>query len=211
MKKLIALSVILLISGCATSNIKYTQPEITKIQNQVTINEDFDVVWNRLVKNLSSDFFVINNIEKASRIINVSFSTSKPSEYVNCGKSVREFSNARGKKVYEYDPSEATRYTFTNDMGHMFNAVRSSKLSGRANIYLAPTDNGTELSVNTKYVVDVDIQYYNANNQSAGSNDITFDFSTKSPYEAPVVDPAAGQVICVARGNLESRVIDYAM
>jgi len=206
MKKTLTLSSILILSGCATSSINYTPPEITKVDNQVTIDEDFEVVWNRLVKNLASDFFVINNIEKSSRIINVSFSTNRPTEYVDCGRSVREFSNARGKNIYEYDPSETTRYTFTNDMGHMFNAVRSSKLSGRANIYLAPAGTGTDLSVNTKYVVDVDVNYYNASNQAAGSNEFSFDFSTKTPY----VEPTEGSVKCVARGNLEQRVIDYA-
>ena len=125
---------------------------------------------------------------------------------MSCGRSVREFSNARGKNIYEYDPSETTRYTFTNDMGHMFNAVRSSKLSGRANIYLAPAGSGTDLSVNTKYIVDVDVKYYNASNQAAGSDKFSFDFSTKTPY----VEPTEGSVKCVARGNLEQRVIDYA-
>ena len=80
MKKTLTLILILILGGCATSSINYTPPEITKIDNQVTIDEDFEIVWDRLVKNLASDFFVINNIEKSSRIINVSFSTNRSTE-----------------------------------------------------------------------------------------------------------------------------------
>ncbi|TKF24667.1 hypothetical protein FCV43_00225 [Vibrio genomosp. F6] len=205
MKKIIFPVVVLSLSGCATSDLTYTPPVQKKVENNILLEEDFDVVWNRLVKNLASDFFVINNIEKSSRIINVSFSTNNASQYVDCGTSVRNFSNARGKHTYEYNPADSARYTFTNDNGHAFNAVRGSKLSGRTNIYLAPTESGTELSVNTKYVVDINVKYFNLNNQPAGSDQFSLDFSTKTPYES--VDA----VKCFAIGNLEQKVIEYAM
>ena len=195
------------LSGCATSNMNYLPPSTSnKIEHSVQINEDFEVVWDRLVKNLASDFFVINNIEKNSRIINVSFSASKPSDFVDCGNTTREFSNARGKNTYSYDPADPTRYTFANKQGHMFNAVRTSKLNGRTNIYLAPSSTGTLLTVNTKYVVDVKIKYFNVNNQSTGNNEFTFDFSTKNKY----ISENGDGVVCTARGNLEQKIIGYA-
>jgi hypothetical protein len=54
----------LLLSGCATSSLSYNKPYEEIIENSVVVNEKFEIVWDRLVKNLSSDFFVINNIEK---------------------------------------------------------------------------------------------------------------------------------------------------
>ncbi|MBT4732909.1 hypothetical protein HOB87_13200 [Candidatus Woesearchaeota archaeon] len=205
MKKInIVFICLITLSGCATSSLNYSPPSTSyTIKHSVQINEDFEVVWDRLVKNLASDFFVINNIEKNSRIINVSFSASKPTDFVDCGITTREFSNASGKYTYSYDPADPTKYSFANKQGHMFNAVRTSKLNGRTNIYLAPSETGTLLTVNTKYVVDVKIKYFNVNNQSAGNDEFVFDFSTKRKYED-------GEMVCTARGNLEDKILGYA-
>ena len=86
----------------------------------------------------------------------------------------------------------------------MFNAVRSSKLNGRTNIYLAPSSEGALLTINTKYVVDVKVKYFNVHNQSAGQDEFTFDFSTKNKYTSE------DGVTCVAKGNLERKIIGYA-
>lgn len=96
---------LLLVSGCATSKIDYIPPLIKPINNQTIVNDSFDHVWDRLVKNITSNFFTINNIDKSSRLINVSFSSNKPQEFVTCGTSLREFSNARGTQKTEYDPA----------------------------------------------------------------------------------------------------------
>lgn len=197
----------LCLSGCATSKVDYTPPQPVKVENQVVVQEPFELVWDRLVRNLASDFFVINNIEKSSRIINVSVSSTKPTDFVDCGVSVREFSNAAGKRNYRYDPSESTQYTVANDMGHLFNVSRSGRLEARANIYVAPEGkNTTIVTSNAKYVVDVKMQAWNVYNQPAGADDFSFIFSTKEPY----VETTPNGVTCVPRGNLEQRILDYA-
>lgn len=205
MKNILALTAIsIALAGCATSELNYSYPQTYQIKNQEMINESFDVVWDRLVKNLSSDFFVINNIEKNSRIINVSFSENKPSKYVDCGTTTREFSNIRGKTSYTYDPADSARYTFTNGQGQAFNATRTSRLNGRTNIYLAPEGNGTLININTKYVVDVDIKYQDMTNKYVGNDNFVFDFSTKTNFSN------LDGVTCTARGNLEERILNYA-
>ena len=81
-KLFLQLSVIavLLTSGCVATVPKYSPPLMSGTPtNEVVLPENFEVVWKRLVKNLSADFFVINNIEKASRLINISFSANQPS------------------------------------------------------------------------------------------------------------------------------------
>jgi len=191
------------LAGCATSSFTYEPPKEHSITKQVIINEEFDVVWDRLVRNLASDFFVINNIEKNSRIINVSFSSTTPSSYVDCGITTRKFSNARGDNTYAYNPADSSRYTLTNEQGVLFNAIRTSKLDGRSNIYLAPSGTGTLLTVNTKYVVDVNVKYFNVNNQPGGNDNFTFDLSTKEKYQKD-------GITCTAIGNLEQKIIDYS-
>ena len=204
-RALLAIALALVVTGCATSKLNYIPPSVGAVDNQVSINGSFDSVWDRLVKNLASDFFVINNIEKTSRIINVSFSSNTPPEFISCGVSSREFSNARGTQKYEYDPASSTQYTFTDKGGLVFNAVRAARLNGRANVYVAPSDDGNTLvSVNTKYVVDVTQSFTNVYGQPVGNQNFTFDFSTKQPQVTP------DGVTCVTKGNLEQMILDYA-
>ena len=192
-------------AGCATSKLNYTPPVLETVHNQVVVDAPFEEVWDRLVKNLASDFFVINNIEKSSRIINVSFSTNNPSDFVTCGLTSREFSNARGTQQYQYDPASSAQYTFTDVKGMLFNASRTSRLNGRTNVYVAPDDSGgTMVSVNAKYVVDVSLSFTNVYNQPAGAQNVSFDFSTKQPQVK------TDGVTCIAKGNIEAKILGYA-
>jgi hypothetical protein len=192
------------LSGCATASLNYMAPELSDVPNKSTVAGSFDQVWDRLVRNLASDFFVINNIEKSSRIINVSFSSNQPTEYVTCGTSTREFSNARGTQTYRYDPASSTQYT-TADRGNLFNVIRSARLNGRANVYVESVDDqNTIVTVNTKYLIDVSQTTTNVYGNPAGSSSATFDFSTKQPQISP------DGVTCIANGKLEARILQYA-
>jgi hypothetical protein len=82
------------ITGCATQGVstyKYTDNAPIQINNELVVSKPQSQVWDILVKELSKSFYVINNIDKESRIINVSFSSNAPSEYVDCGKTHRTY------------------------------------------------------------------------------------------------------------------------
>src|SRR3546814_5713784 len=98
------MAAILLTAGCAAqADLNYRKPTQPSLTNSRTVNAGFEETWDRLVRNLSSEFFVINNIEKASRIINVSFQTDAPERYVDCGVTHRTYTSPTGKKaVYTY-------------------------------------------------------------------------------------------------------------
>ena len=201
---LLVVALILVTTGCVTSSFNYTPPAITDVDNQIVIDDPFDEVWDRLVKNLASGFFVINNIDKNTGIINVSFSSNTPTEFVSCGVSVRKFTNDWGTQVYEYDPSSSTQYTLGNILS-VRDVVRDTRLDGRTNIYVAPSnEGGTTVSVNTKYVVDVTLSYTDVYHRPAGSENFTFDFSTKQPQVT------SDGITCVAKGNVEDKILDYA-
>ena len=192
------------IAGCATSSMDYTPPSSQVVVNSKKVSKDFDRAWDDLVRQLSSDFFVINNIDKSSRLINVSFSTSKPSDYVDCGSTVRKFSNARGEQVYRYLAADSSQFALTNNQHAAFNASRETKLEGRVNIYVAPGAGGTDISVNTKYVFTVDAKIVNFDGTPAGRDTSTIDFSTKSPHSSQALS-------CYAKGTLESRILEMVM
>lgn len=205
MRKILGLvAIAAAVSGCATSSIDYRRPAGTTIENTKKVSKNFDKAWDDLVRQLSADFFVINNIDKSSRLINVSFSSSHPSEFIDCGSTTRRFSNARGDQVYNYLPADSSQFSVVNDQHIAFNAVRTTKLEGRVNVYVAPGQDGTDISVNTKYVFTVDFKAVGFDGRPGGTQSATFDFSTKSPHSSP-------ELTCFAKGTLESKILDMAM
>lgn len=188
------------LGGCATSSIDYTPPVERKIQNSKLVQRPFDEVWDGLVKNLSSDFFVINNIDKNSRLINISFTAQTPSEYVDCGISRRKFSNARGERDFSYKTADSAMFSTTNEMGHMFNVRRTTRLEGRTNIYVAPESSGTNITVNTKYVLSITFNAVRPDGSPAGTETGTVDLSTKQ-------GGTFLKTTCYAVGTIEDRIL----
>jgi hypothetical protein len=193
----------IVLAGCATSTSNYSPPVASSIANTKQVASPFDSTWDKLVRQLSSDFFVINNIDKNSRLINISFSSQKPSDFVDCGRSMRTFKNARGEQTYNYNSADSTQFTMANDAGHVFHLQRTTRLEGRTNIYVAPEANGTLVIVNTKYVVNLTVNSTNVEGHPAGTQNLTWDFSTKQGY----VDQGSNGVSCHATGAIERRIL----
>lgn len=192
-----------LFTGCATSTANYSPPVSTSVMNTKIVNKPFDTVWDTLVKELSSDFFVINNIDKNSRLINISFSAQKPSDYVDCGMSSRTFKNARGEQNYSYKTADSAIFSAANNTGNVFNFKRTSRLEGRTNIYVAPEGSKTNVTVNTKYVISVSTIATALDGRPAGTENFIFDPSTKQ-------SSTNGTVTCFARGTIEDRILRAA-
>ena len=190
------------LAGCATSTNSYVPPMETKFENSRRISQPFDSTWDKLVRGLSGDFFVINNIDKSSRIINISFSSNRPSEFANCGRTTRTFTNARGEHKVSYFAADSAQYTDVLGDSNAYDVRRNTKLDGRTNIYVAPIDAGTEVVVNTRYVISIDQEFRRLYPSGMASRRFTWDFSTKSPYRDP-----GGQVVCFASGELETRIL----
>lgn len=203
MKKNIVLIIpLLLIYGCGTtSNINYVEPKVISPQTNITLAATKDTIWPKLVKNLSSNFFVINNLEKDSGLINVSFSSSTPEDYMTCGKSTRYFKNLRGENTYVYDPIETTSYSTTSG-NFAYNVRRTSNLDGRANIYVSDTGPETDVSVNVIYNANVTVNAYDFITGNFLQRE-TYNFtpSSKSPY-------MNGEVTCVTNGSIERKLLE---
>lgn len=198
---LTAVSLGIFLTGCASSSVDYRAPVPKSMTNTKDVSAPFDQVWDALVRQLSSDFFVINNIDKNSRLINLSFSTQKPSDYVDCGVTNRTFENARGKTNYSYQSADSSAFSVTNDKSIAFNMARKTKLEGRVNIYVAPIASGTSVAVNTKYVLDVDWSAVSFEGAPGGNGRNTFDFSTKQGY-------SSSDLTCYAKGTLERKILE---
>ncbi|MFZ0050306.1 MAG: hypothetical protein WAK96_00895, partial [Desulfobaccales bacterium] len=95
----LAVTMILILSGCA-GKLDYAAPSPTStINNSIIVDKSKDEVWKTIVPALGKKFFVINNLDKESGIINVSYK-GDPEQYVDCGRITSYVANARGERTY---------------------------------------------------------------------------------------------------------------
>lgn len=196
-----------IIAGCATSEIHHKdKSSIPEINNRIVVNSSFNNVWDGLVREISKSFFVINNIEKDSRLINVSFSADKPSEYIDCGTTTVTSSHpSRGEQTWTYESADDSSYWMGIDgTNHIITITRNTDLSGRANIVLLPSENGhTSVTVNVKYVFEGDVDTRGVTASYYRNSTFTLDFSTNNP----TTDEG---MTCSSNGTLESELINMA-
>ena len=106
------------ITGCATQGVnsyKYTPPATSQVNNEVVVQEPYSQVWDKLVKEISKSFYVINNIDKESRIINISFSTNKPTDFIDCGNTNRKYTQGNKVEAYDYDTGGSAQFKAAGD------------------------------------------------------------------------------------------------
>ncbi|MBS3954497.1 MAG: hypothetical protein KGZ88_16220 [Methylomicrobium sp.] len=222
---------LLALSGCATpgaSKLDYSPPKVPDVHNnEVSIDESFDVVWDRLVGRLATGFFVINNIDKASRLINVSFSSDSPENYVDCGESTRKFSYQKEEKTYVYNVAQDSAYKVAstwgpnNNLPNIAEVSRDASLEGRINVYVAPqSSNETKVSANVKYILRVTttgtgvafnafgtpVQQFTV---PSSSSDVSFT-TGESGSKNWGTGGSGDSVTCRAKGTLEKSILDMA-
>ncbi len=106
--KLWLLVPVLLLVGCAGKQdyIRPTAPTATS--NSKVIEKPRDTVWNGAVPALEKQFFVINNMDKASGLINISY-TGDPKRYIDCGQVSAYVKNAREERTYDFPGAAASQ------------------------------------------------------------------------------------------------------
>lgn len=213
------------LTACATqgiNSISYVAPIPITINNEVVVQKTYSDVWDILVKEISKSFYVINNIDKESRIINVSFNTNSPADFIDCGKTHRTYTQEEKIEVFDYDVAGASQYKIAGDRqphpAWVSYAIirRDPNLEGRANIYIAPSENNknsTLVTINSRYIWNGKIkgEWFNENIRGykipmgyipESSSNITF--NTKSHGE--LIDGNT-KIVCVSKGKLESEIL----
>lgn len=223
--KISVVSIALLISSCATQGVSSytaTQAQPVPVNNEIQVAQLYSKIWDKLVRQLSKSFFVINNIDKESRIINLSFSTNSPVEYVDCGQSHRTYKVGTNVQTYDYDVAGPVSYRIAavkQEHPALINyadITRSPSLEGRTNVYLAPSpndNNSTTVTVNTRYILSLNVkghayaQHINGNIFDRGVvpfEPFVFSFNTN----APVTEKIGNETFtCFAKGKLEREIL----
>lgn len=193
-----------------------------EIVNEKYIDKPTQEVWDTVVKNLAKSFYMINNIEKESRIINVSFSTDKPGDYIDCGAITinTDIPGCNGETRRSENRRYLTAYSTKYIVGWQYPGMygipapavsyitRNTSLEGRINIYIAPQGNGTLVTVNTRYVFSVNlyIDYINCapagNSIGSGKDSKNFQCSFDTKNSGHYQDAT-----CVSNGELEKRIL----
>lgn len=185
-------------------------------ENSATYDTDFDTTWDGLIRNLASKFFVINNVEKVSRIMNVSFSASDPNEFVDCGVTTRSFKSGSGKaESFSFANAARTiQFKTTDDNNVAWFISNTQTLEGRANIYVAPNGFKTDVTVNVRYTMMRNVQgtplhaiYGTAigPTQTLPTQPLSFDTGSPGTEQA-----AGGNITCTTNGKLERMILDAA-
>jgi len=207
MKRYSGLIVIVALAGCATGRLDYVPPSSPEpLANSKTINEPRDVVWNASVPELSKQFFVINNLDKSSGLINVSYS-GDPESYVDCGFITSHFTNLRGDHTYHFPAAQAQEsYQIMNGI-YLFLVDRKMSLDGRVNLVFEKTGPAqTKVTAYTRYVLKRHITARNAGNNIPFSRDDSISFN--SGGEAAFASNSNGDATtCVPTGKLERDIL----
>ena len=218
-------TIIIFITGCATPGVNtssYTKHDPKKITNEMQVDQSYSLVWDKLVRELSKSFYVINNIDKESRIINISFSSQTPSEFVDCGETHRTYTHRKEMANYDYNTADPATFKFAEMARDAFSYYaivrRDSSLEGRANIYLAPLENNKEkttVAVNTRYILTFNVTYDNYaehingnisyQGQRPHAAPLILSFNTNQPTEHVFDDGL--KVVCFSNGKLEHDVL----
>jgi len=204
MKNAILAFGVLGLSACASQTVNYSPSPSVKVDTEKTVAQDLDTTWSTLVSNLSKSFFVINTIEKDSRIINVTFSANNPEKYIDCGTGT---STVNGQTTY-ITVAQSSTYPSVYQQGiyqYVGKSIKTTSLEGRFNVFLEEiSPEKTKVSANARYIFSGQIQRFTNQNQmyENNSSDLTFQSTQAGTSEG---------VTCSSLGKLEKDILDAAV
>jgi len=132
------LIIVLVFTGCASAP-KYVGPDPSSAsKTSVNIARTYDETWSRLIQYASQRFFAIDDYEKESGLMTLSFS-GDPNRFINCGT----VGTGSDQKSY---------VDWWNSLSYA-----SADFSGRMNIVVQEeAEENTLIEVSTRYVFTVD-------------------------------------------------------
>jgi hypothetical protein len=196
---------VLALVGCA-GKVDYIRPSAQAIpgQNTKLISKSRDAVWAAAVPELGKRFFVINNLDKSSGLINVSYS-GDPERFIDCGRITSFVKNARGERTYNFPGASAQQtYEVMNNRG-LFFIDRRMDLEGRVNLIFEEVGpNETRVTASTRYIVKRSATVRDVQGHSANvDHSITFNSGGAAQFPGG----ADGATECAATGALEREIL----
>ena len=176
----------ILLSSCAgkkeklTENVgKYVPPNINdaNFKNSIITNKSFDETWTSVIDFVNYSFFKIENIEKDSGLLTLSFGSKEAEKFIDCGD-------------FEY----TLFFTGEEFKGSYIDYAKSGLLAvleAKMNINIQKIDNeSTKISINTNYTFSTQhaLGYYDPKlNQ-------TYSFVSGGYQTIDVINPIKGSI-----------------
>lgn len=195
-------------TGCAGKFDYYPPQSLAPLNNSLTIGKSKNEVWKTIVPALGKHFFVINNLDKESGLINISYS-GDPGKYIDCGQINSYVKNARGERTYNFPASSAHQTYEVMDMkqsGELFWIDRKMNLEGRMNIIIEEIEpNNCLITANTKYILTKSSNIRNTQEASQSFSDsISFNSGQGSTFPG---NASFSGTVCNATGTFEKEVL----
>lgn len=174
-----------LLGGCVAGTYNVVPPtHPDRFENSIVVNKKRVDVWAAAVPRLGKQFFVINNIDQSSGLINVSYS-GDPESFVDGGVVTSTFKNARGERVYTFPASrKQVAYEVFRD-GKLYAVDRGLSLEGRANLIVEDLPNEqTRVTATVRYILTRTVKFRDVlGNESAPfSETIAFNSGEKGVF-----------------------------
>lgn len=190
--------------GCAghTSYIRPIPPSAGT--NVKIVDHPREAVWNASVPELGKQFFVINNLDKSSGLINISYS-GDPEKYVDCGQISSYVRNAQGERTYQFPGARAQQSYEILDT-YLYEIQRKMNLEGRVNLIFEKMDSGqTRVTANTRYVLT---KQTNVQQLGGGSQNFLDTLTFNSGASASFPPNKNGEATeCTPTGQLEKDIL----
>lgn len=204
-RSVLTIACLVSLQGCVGGNMSYipaNRDESINTSNSIEVDKTKEETWNKLLAGLSSSFFVINNMDKQSGFINLSYA-GDPEKYIEGGEISSSVSNLRGKRDYRFPASRAYQEYEAVIDGNLVGITRKLDLEGRINILLSEVSpNRTRLTVNTRYILNLRVTGQNALRQSLTPHEETISFNGGGSAKT------SGGGEYRSNGNLEQTIID---
>ena len=187
MKKFLSsLVLLILLSSCAvekeklTENLgKYVPPNIddTNFKNSIITNKNLEETWTSLINFVSDSFFKIENLDKDSGLLTLSFGSNEAENFIDCGD-------------FEY----TLFFTGEEFKGSYIDYAKSGLLAvleAKMNINIRKIDNeSTKITINANYTYSTQhaLGYYDPKlNQ-------TYSFESGGYQTIDVINPIKGSI-----------------
>lgn len=196
-KNFIAAATFAIFAGCAAAPAPstYLAPEGEEYATSVIMPYDYDTSWSKLVRAASQTFFAIENFEKDSGLMTLSFGSENVIANIDCG-------TMNGQNYTSFWKSR----TGNADVD----------ISGKMNLLVQPEgEDQTRVSVSARYIVNMSAsgQIYNyfTGGMMYFSDSLSMSFDSNSTGSDTTSNPSAGTSAvrtCAPTGNIEQTVID---
>lgn len=193
------------VAGCV--KVDYIRPtaQPTPSANVKLINKPRELVWNASVPELSKRFFVINNLDKSSGLINVSY-TGDPEKYIDCGQITLYV----GERTYDFAGAKAQQsYQVIGPGLDLISIERKMSLDGRANLIfeeIGPSQ--TRVTAHARYIVQRHMTSLNTTNNISHSRSDNVSFNSGGSSSFPAASSSDSRALeCVATGELEREIL----